>query len=178
VNRSAIMLAAVALVLAPIATGCATGDDAATKVQGRSGDGIAIEVEGMLIDNATIVAGNPGSGKAAFLGTLYNPTSNEDALISIKAGDSQAELLPEPIPVAGMSAAKVMAGTDQQALFSDFEVPPGAYTDLTLVFESAASAQFEALVVAPYGAYVTAAPEGTDEVVKKVEEHSGGHGGE
>ena len=142
-NRSAIMLTAAALLLAPIATGCATGDDAATKVQGRSGDGINIEVEGMLIDNATIVAGNPGSGKAAFLGTLYNPTNNEDALVSIKAGDSQAELLPEPIPVAGLSAAKVMAGTDQQALFSDFEVPPGAYTELTLVFESAASAQFE-----------------------------------
>ena len=176
-NRSAIMLAAAALVVAPIATGCAAGNDAATKVQGRSGDGINIQVEGMLIDNATIVAGNPDSGEAAFLGTLYNPTNDEDALVSVTAGESQAELLPEPIPVKGLSAAKVMAGTDQQALFSDFAAQPGQYVELTMSFESAAVAQFEALVVAPYGPYVAAAPEGTDEVFKEIDENAG-HGGE
>ena len=177
-KRPAILLATAVLLFAPITAGCGSGNDAATKVQGRSGGGINIGVEGMVIDNATIVVGNPGSGEAAFLGTLYNPTDSEDELLSITAGESKAELSPETIAVAGSGAAMIMAGTDQQALFSGFDVQPGQYTKVTMVFKTAASADFEALVVAPYGPYVEAAPEGTDQVVKEIEKRSEGEGGE
>lgn len=155
-------IAALSLVLlAPLVAGCHSGMDAATGQQGATGNGIEVSTDGMQIDNATIVAGDEGSQKAAFLGTLYNPTDTPDELIAIGAADGQAKLLPNPIPLPARQAVSVQTGTDAEAQFSGVELAAGTYVPVTMVFRSAGQAEFSALVVPPYGFYSDAAPAGT-----------------
>ncbi|MAT60578.1 MAG: hypothetical protein CMH41_02795 [Micrococcales bacterium] len=180
VKRSVTLFAGLALMM-PLISGCYAGQDAETKLQTRSGNGYQVSAEGMLIDNATIVAGNKGSNEAAFLGTLYNPTYEPDELLSITATDSEVTLTPEPLELPALGAVTLRSGTETQAALADFEASPGQYVNVTFTFRSAARTEVPVLVVAPYGEYVDAAPEGTDEALKEiiiVEEGSEGSEGE
>ena len=180
VKRSVTLFAGLALMM-PLISGCYAGQDAETKLQTRSGNGYQVSAEGMLIDNATIVAGNKGSNEAAFLGTLYNPTYEPDELLSITATDSEVTLTPEPLELPALGAVTLRSGTENQAALADFEASPGQYVNVTFTFRSAARTEVPVLVVAPYGEYVDAAPEGTDEALKEiiiVEEGSEGSEGE
>ena len=166
-KRSVMFLAGVVLMM-PVLAGCYAGQDAETKVQTRSGNGVNTEIEGMLIDNATIVAGNKGSNAAAFLGTFYNPTYEPDELLSIAAADGTVSLTPEPVDLPALGAVTLKSGTENQAEFTEFQANAGEYVDVTFTFKSAARAEIPILVVAPYGEYLDAAPEGTEEEVKEV----------
>ena len=162
---SSLGLAALAL---PLVSGCYIGPDAATQTQGNSGNGTSVAVSGMKVDNATIVAGDPDSGKASFLATLYNPTDQEDELVSLSAGEGEATLLPEPVKIPPMATVTIQTGKDAQANFDGLEAQPGQYADVSLTFRSAGQADFPSLVVPPYGYYSDAAPEGTEELPEKV----------
>ena len=177
-KRSVTFLAGVVLMI-PVLTGCYAGQNAETKIQTRSGNGVTTENEGMLIDNATIVAGNKGSSAASFLGTFYNPTYEPDELLSITAADGSVALTPEPVDLPALGAVTLRSGTENQAELSEFQANPGEYVDVTFTFKSAARAEIPVLVVAPYGEYLDAAPEGTEEEVKEViVVEEGGEGGE
>lgn len=147
--------------LVPAVAGCHSGMNTDTTVQGASGDGVQVETPGVQIDNATIVAGEVGSQKAAFLGTVYNTTSTPDELVAIGAGDGQAKLLPDPIPLPPRQTVTVQTGKQAQAQFTGVELTAGTYVPVTMVFRSAGQAAFSALVVPPAGFYSEAAPEGT-----------------
>ncbi len=166
-KRSVTFLAGVVLLM-PVLAGCYAGQDAETKVQTRSGNGYYIASENMLIDNATLVAGNEGSNQAAFLGTLYNPTYEPDELLSITTTDGKVTLAPDPLALPALDAVTLRSGTEYQADFSDFQGEPGQYVDVTFTFKSAERIEIPVLVVAPYGEYVDAAPEGTEEEVKEI----------
>ena len=167
-KRSVIKAAGITALVVPLLSGCYIGKDAATQTQRNSGNGTSVVVPGMTIDNATIVAGNPESGKGAFLGTLYNTTDQPDALIAISTDGGEAKLLPDPVPVPAMAAVAISSTSEAKADFQGLTERPGQYAPLTLTFRNAGEAEFSSLVVPPYGYYLEAAPEGTEEIEKVI----------
>lgn len=150
-----------AAVMVPGLAGCWSGNDAATTVQTASGDGTQVDGTDITIDSAVIVAGDPGSGKAAFLGTVYNPTKTIDAVTSITAGGVKAKLTPELVEVKPLQATAIQTGKTATADFLGFEAEAGTYVDVVMTFQTAGQKAFSALVVPPSGFYAEAAPEGT-----------------
>lgn len=159
-----------AAVMVPGLAGCWSGLNAATNQQSASGDGTQVDGTDITIDSATIVAGDPGSGKAAFLGTVFNPTREPDAVTRIVAGGVEAKLTPEAVEVLPLQAASIQTGKDAQADFLGFEAPAGTYVDVVVTFQNAGQATFSALVVPPSGFYAEAAPEGTKPIPENVNE--------
>jgi hypothetical protein len=150
----------------PVLAGCHAGKDAPTLQQGSSGNGAEVSRSDIQIDNATLVAGNPGSKRAAFLGTVYNPTDAPDALLSIAAGSAPAKLLPEPIPLPARQAVPIQTAKAAQAGFVGLEGEPGQYVTVTMTFQRAGEAVFRALIVPPSGYYAEAAPVGTSPLLE------------
>lgn len=150
-----------AAVMVPGLAGCWSGLNAATTVQTASGDGTQVDGTDITIDSAVIVAGDPGSGKAAFLGTVYNPTKAPDAVTSITADGIRAKLTPELVEVKPLQATAIQTGKTATADFVGFEAKAGTYVDIVMTFETAGQQSFSALVVPPSGFYAEAAPEGT-----------------
>lgn len=173
----------IAVLMVPGLSGCWSGFNAATTVQSASGDGTQVDSPDITIDSATIVAGDPGSGKAAFLGTVFNPTKEPDEVVSITAAGVRAELEPDPIEVMPLKSVAIQNGKTGTATepaaaanFLAFEAKTGTYVDVVMTFRTAAEQRFTALVVPPSGFYAEAAPEGTTPIPLKVNEET--HGGE
>ncbi len=164
-----------AAVMLPGLAGCWSGPDAATTTQPASGDGTQVDSADITLDSATIVAGDPGSGKAAFLGTVYNPTHEPDQVLSITADGVRAKLTPEAIDVRPLGAVAIQTGKESTpsepaaaADFLGFQGKTGTYVDVEVTFRTAGEQSFTALVVPPSGFYATAAPEGTLPIPEKV----------
>ncbi len=165
-----------AAVMVPGLAGCWSGLNAATTVQSASGDGTQVDSADITIDSAVLVAGDPGSGKAAFLGTVFNPTKLPDAVTSITAGGVEAKLTPEAIEVKPLQATVIQTGKTATADFLAFEAAAGTYVDVTMTFQTAGQQTFSALVVPPSGFYAEAAPEGTKPIPVKMGEEGGTDG--
>ncbi len=170
VKRSRLAAIGIAALMIPGVAGCWSGNSAATTVQSASGDGTQVDTPDITIDSATLVAGEPGSGKAAFLATVYNPTQTPDELVSITAGGVEAKLTPSPVPVPNTTAISIQTGKDVQADFAGLEAETGTYVDVTMMFANAGEQTFTALLVPPSGFYASAAPEGTTPLPPKVKE--------
>ena len=177
----------IAVLMVPGLSGCWSGFNAATTVQSASGDGTQVDAEGITIDSATIVAGDPGSGKAAFLATVFNPTRQPDEVLAITADGVRAEISPSPIEVLPLKSVAIQNGKTgtvtepaASANFLAFEAKTGTYVDVVMTFRTAAEQRFTALVVPPSGFYAEAAPDGTTPIPLKVndEVHGGETGGE
>ena len=160
----------IAALMIPGVTGCWSGNNAATTVQSASGDGTQVDATDITVDSATLVAGEAGSGKAAFLGTVYNPTQSPDELVSITAGGVEAKLTPSPLPIPALGAVAIQTGKTAQADFSGLEAETGTYVDVTMTFANAGEQTFTALLVPPAGFYASAAPEGTTPLPPKVKQ--------
>ncbi len=167
-KRSRLVALGLAAVMVPGLAGCWSGNDAATTVQSASGDGTQVDANDITIDSATIVAGDPDSGKAAFLATVYNPTKVPDEVVAITADGVAAKLAPEPLAVPALQAVSIQTGKPATADFVAFEGQPGTYVDVVMTFKTAAEQRFTALVVPPSGFYAEAAPEGTTPIPVKV----------
>jgi len=168
VKRSRLVALGLTALLVPGLAGCWSGNQAATTMQSASGDGTQITTTDITIDSATIVAGDPGSGKAAFLGTVYNPTDKEDALLSVVADGVQAKLTPEPVPVRAQEAVPIQTGRPVTADLAGMTAAAGEYVEVSMTFQNAGKRTFSALVVPPSGFYAEAAPEGTTPIPVKV----------
>ncbi|MFN8126504.1 MAG: hypothetical protein U0R64_08380 [Candidatus Nanopelagicales bacterium] len=184
-KRSRLAAVGLAALMIPGLAGCWSGNNAATTMQTASGDGVQVKAQGISIDDATLVAGEAGSGKVAFLGTVYNPTETPDELVSITAGGVEAKLTPSPVPIPALASVAIQTGKAAQADFVGMDAKTGTYVDVTMVFANAGTQTFSALLVPPAGFYAGAAPEGTTpllpKVNQKIEEHEGavaGEGGE
>lgn len=169
-----------AAVMVPGLSGCWSGLNAATTVQSASGDGTQVDASDITIDSATLVAGDPGSGKAAFLATVYNPTRVPDEVTSITAGGVAAKLTPEVFEVPPLQAVAIQSGKKSElgepvaaAEFEGLEAPAGTYVDVVMTFKTAGQQSFTALVVPPSGFYASAAPEGTTPIPVKVNQDTG-----
>lgn len=177
-KRSRLVAVGLTAVLLPGLAGCWSGPQAATTVQSASGDGTQVTTADITIDSATIVAGDPGSGKAAFLGTVFNPTDTEDELLSIVAGGVTAKMTPEPVPVRSLEAVPIQTGRPVSADFAGLTAAAGEYVEVSMTFRNAGEQTFTALIVPPSGFYVEAAPEGTTPVPVKTNNDTRLHGSE
>jgi hypothetical protein len=169
-----------AAVMVPGLSGCWSGNNAATTTQSASGDGTQVTAADISIDSATLVAGDPKSGKAAFLGTVFNPTLVEDEVTSITAGGVTAKMSPDPIVVPPQKAVAIQSGKASAATeaaasaeFATLDAPAGTYVDVVMTFKTAGEQTFPALIVPPSGFYASAAPEGTTPIPVKVNVDTG-----
>ena len=156
-GQSRLKSAAVVLGLsAPLLlAGCVTEE---TQLQNNGTD--VYDPSGLMsLLNATIVAGNPDSGKAAFLGTFLNSAQETDQVESITANGVEADMTEIQL-VDGLATA-VQTGRETTAEFSDFNVTRSSYVPVTVRYKNAAEMNFQALVVPPGGYYFEAAPAGT-----------------
>ena len=155
--RSIVGLAAAALAI-PALAGC-TGE-----VIDTTNIGVDFVEQDIRVENATIVAGDKDSGKAAFLGTVFNTSAGDDEIISITAADLPAALEPSPVVIPAGQNATIQTGREVTADFTDFTANAGSYVPVSIKFKNAGEANLDVLVVAPMGYYATAAPEGTTPV--------------
>lgn len=169
-KRTRLAAVAIAALMVPGVAGCWSGNNAATTVQSASGDGTQVDGSDITIDSATLVAGDAGSGKAAFLATVYNPTTTPDELVSITADGVEAKLTPSPLPIPPLGAVAIQTGKTAQADFAGLEAETGTYVDVTMVFANAGEQTFTALLVPPAGFYAPAAPEGTRPLLPRVKQ--------
>jgi hypothetical protein len=135
-----------------------------------SGNGTQYIETDVRIENATIVAGNPESGEAAFLGTVFNTSATDDEVLSITAGDVDSELRPSPVEIPSEQNVVIQTGREVTANFKDFTANAGTYVSVSIKFKNAGEASFQSLVVPPVGFYSEAAPEGTKEIESTPEE--------
>lgn len=154
--RRVLGIAAVALAL-PAFAGCSV------ESVDPSGNGTEVIAEGVRIENATIVGGDEGSGKAAFLGSVFNTSDEVDKIVSIKAGGVEASVKPGSAEIKPGEGVTIQTGSDVTADFSGFTANEGTYVPVVITLENAGETSFESLVVAPFGFYLKAAPEGTKE---------------
>jgi hypothetical protein len=169
-----------AAVMVPGLSGCWSGNNAATTTQSASGDGTQITAADITIDSATLVAGDPKSGKAAFLGTVFNPTMVEDEVTSITAGGVTAKMSPDPIVIPPQQAVAIQSGkvgdaeeSAASAEFASLDAAAGTYVDIVMTFKTAGEQTFSALIVPPSGFYASAAPAGTTPIPVKVNVDTG-----
>lgn len=128
-----------------------------------SGNGTQVIQEGIRIENATIVGGDEGSGKAAFLGTIFNTSDADEQIVSITADGQEASLKPASVDIEAADNVMIQTGKDTTADFSGLTANEGTYVEVTVKFKNAGEAKFQSLVVPPVGFYADAAPAGTSE---------------
>jgi hypothetical protein len=146
---------AVAVVLPAALVACTTESTQTTNT------GTRVVESNYQIENATIVAGNPGSGKASFLGTVVNLTGEEDEILGITSDGMAAKIVPDKVVVEGNGSVKIQTGTGMTADFEGFTAETGTWVSVSVVFRQAGLSSFEVMVVPPIGYYNEAAPEGT-----------------
>ncbi|MCH9814825.1 MAG: hypothetical protein K0U64_00050 [Actinomycetia bacterium] len=133
----------------------------ATESTQTTNTGTRVVESNYQIENATIVAGNPGSGKASFLGTVVNLSGEEDEILGISSDGIEATVDPDKVVVEPKGSVKIQTGTEVTANFADFTADTGTWVPVSIVFRKAGLSNFEVLVVPPIGYYEEAAPEGT-----------------
>ena len=133
----------------------------ATESTQTTNTGTRVVESNYQIENATIVAGNPDSGKASFLGTVVNMSDEEDEILGISSDGIEATVDPDKVVVEPKGSVKFQTGSDITANFADFTAETGTWVPVSVVFRKAGLSNFEVLVVPPIGYYEEAAPEGT-----------------
>jgi len=148
----AALLGAAALLL----SGCATGFDAATNVQGNSGNGRSIDVGSIQIRNATVVVDPADTSRATVLMTVINTDdATDDALNGVASEKAVAVegVIDVPLPHKGV----VNVGFESEyrlVLTSNADgLTPGTYVNLSFNFASGQSAPMSLLINEKSGAY-------------------------
>lgn len=160
VRRTAVAIAAVALV--PALGGCWTGLQAATTLQGPSGDGGHATIGSVDVRQAVLVATNPVTGTETISAAVINNGNSDDVLQSIVVGNGSAST---SLPTAGLSLAAGGAiafgwnGGPSVGVYG-LKAPISSFVQLTFVFRDAGTTSVQALVVPATGYYsaVTPAP--------------------
>ncbi len=169
-RRSAAVLAALALSLAPVTAGCAAGFDAVTGQPFAPGDGLIGQVGDLVVNNVIVVGDEQGQG--VVLLTVSNRGSEPDTLQAVELpGGAQATLPPQTqIPVRGSLS---LQGEDEVIRVTGLEQAPGQAVDVRLVFANAGELVLTTVVV-PSGGYYRTYFEGNIEGATGIEDAPAG----
>ncbi|MFM1906067.1 MAG: hypothetical protein RIT32_863 [Actinomycetota bacterium] len=129
-----------------LTTGCATGFDAATQLQGPTGNGRYLTIGDLSVQNLTVVA---GESNAALLMKIFNDTVTADRLVDLSI-NNQSVLSDVAVP----ANTKVAYGnTTNPALTFPATITPGGYVPIKMQFERAGIYEATVLVVPPTNQY-------------------------
>lgn len=163
----------VALLLSGALAGCSQGVNANTTIQDETGNGIAIEAGPIKVASATIVAGDPGSGRGSVSAVVVNRSLEPETLDAIEVDGVAATLSPSSVTIEPNRSILVATNGDVTAEV-DLEVEAGEFVELQLEFSESGYAVEQALVVPPVGYYLDYAPAGTTGETES-EDEAGGH---
>jgi hypothetical protein len=155
-----IHLLPVAVLLSGALAGCAQGTNANTTIQDETGNGIVIEVGGMTVASATVVAGDEGADRGAISAVVVNGSGEEETLEAVVVDGATAELTPGPVAIEPGASVQISSVGEVQAEF-DLDAPAGEFVDAQFVFSASGIGAERVLVVPPVGYYEQYAPGGT-----------------
>lgn len=148
----AAFLSAAVLVL----SGCATGFDAATTVQGNSGNGRSMDVGALQIRNATIVVDPADTTRATVLMTIINTDETlDDVLDGVAAAKTVGVVGEVNIPVPNKEVVNVGFESEYRIVLTGVNggLEPGTFVNLSFMFASGQSAPMSLLVNEKSGFY-------------------------
>lgn len=137
-------------------SGCATGFDAATSVQGDSGNGRSVDVGALQIRNATLVVDPTDTSRATILMTVINTDDAADDLLNGVAVEESVGLVGGvDIPLPHKEVVNVGFESDYRiVLTSETDgLTPGTYVNLSFNFASGQSAPMSLLINEKSGFY-------------------------
>jgi hypothetical protein len=169
VTRSrAAAVAAIALLVVPLASGCYQSLDNTVSVMGPTGNGVELDVGPIQVKNVTLVAGSGGRA-ASLVFTAVNPGDTADALTTVTVAGTNATISTAPLVVPPGGAVAVGGDSKNQVAVTGLTVPAGSYTDVKMSFRVAGSASRQVLVVPGEGYYADYAPGGASATVEATE---------
>lgn len=153
--RTGLLIGGLALLTAPLLSGCFNGFGATTTMQAsmNSGDGTQAQVGDIRIENATVVRGPEGSKTGTLIVTLVNTGATPDRLIGATIGGKAAYITPNTGEL--ILNRSVNYGYDGASWINSYELdaPQSSYVPVQLAFENAGTVALSALTVAPEGIY-------------------------
>ena len=170
-RRSAALLAALALSLAPVTAGCAAGFDAVTGQPFAPGDGLIGTVGDLTINNVVVVGDDQGQG--IVLLTATNRGTEPDTLESVELPGGAEVTLPQETDIAFRESLSLQGGQDEVIRVTGLEQQPGQAVDVRLVFTRAGELTLTTVVV-PSGGYYRAYFEGNGEGATGIEDEPRG----
>lgn len=148
----AVLLSAGALLL----SGCAAGFNAATTVQGNSGNGRSIDVGAIQIRNATVVVDLADTSRATVLMTVINTDQAiDDILNGVAVAESVGVADDVNIPLPNKKVVNVGFESEYRIILTstDGVLEPGTYVNLSFIFASGQSAPMSLLINERSGIY-------------------------
>lgn len=141
--------------LTPLLGGCWQGQSAGTTLQAQqpSGNGAAVSLGEIRIENATIVKSETGNA-ASLVTSLFNSGLEDDTLVAVEIDGIPATVTPAGTIVPRGGAAGVnygYDGTNSITFTTDAEL--STYVPVLMQFRIAGVAEFKALVVPKAGYY-------------------------
>lgn len=158
--RTGLLLGGLALLTAPLLSGCFSGFGATTTMQAsmNSGNGTQAQVGGIRIEGATLVRGAEGSKTGTLIVTLVNTEAAPDRLIGVTIGGVPAYVTPGTGELVMNNALNY--GYDGDAWINTYtlEAAPSSYVPVQMQFENAGTVDFTVLTVPATGIYEGIAP--------------------
>ncbi|UGQ14891.1 hypothetical protein LO772_15720 [Yinghuangia sp. ASG 101] len=160
VRRGAVA-ATLALALAPLASACSSGTDAATNQ--LKPDTPHTKVGTVRVQNLTLVTGDEGTDLVSLGGAFVNEGSRPETLtkVTLEGAPAPAELHSAagdgPITIPAGGAVYLTGGADK-AVFGNTQVKHGAYVRITLSFATVGETTLGVPVHDPEGYYAPLKP--------------------
>lgn len=154
--RKNIAVAAFLSAAALLISGCAAGFDAATTVQGNSGNGRDADVGAIQIRNATIVVDPADLTRATVVMTILNTDDSvDDVLDGVAAAKSVGVDGEVNIPLPHKDVVNVGFESEYRIVLTSVSgaLEPGVFVDLSFMFASGQSAPMSLLVNEKAGFY-------------------------
>lgn len=173
-SRTTAALAVAVLSVLP-AAGCYQGADNTVNTQGPTGNGTdfglpadAGDLQTLLVQDATIVAGTGNSRAASVVFTIVNEGEVAEALRAVRVGTTSATIRTAPITIPSGGAVQVGGPSEHQVVVTGLDVPAGSYAELAMEFKEAGTATAKVAVVPAVGYYADWGPRAAAEQVAGV----------
>lgn len=160
-TRTAALLVSVPLLVAPLTlAGCFNGPGATTTMQSgqATGNGVQAQAGLVRIENATLVTGPEGSSSATLMMRIVNQGPESDRLLAATIGGVRATITGESVDLPPGTSIPFAYESDLYVNSYEFDAPPSAFVDVTLIFEKAGDATMQVLTVPPMSFYEGIAP--------------------
>ena len=158
-RRLSVALAAIGLWLLSLSlTGCYNGQGAATNVQATqpSGNGNALEVGQITVDNATAVQDE--AGNATVLMRITNQGTESDTLVAAVLGGQQATITADSVEIGPGESISFAWDAVHFVSLVGLNAPISSYVPFGLQFANAGVTESDIMVVPPTGIYSDITP--------------------
>jgi hypothetical protein len=151
-SRATAALAACVVAVLPTA-GCYQGFDETVNSQPPTGNGTALVVGDLKVQDTTIVASPTDSGRAALVLTVINEGETDDALTGVRVAGTSATIRTAPLAVRSGQVVQVGGESEHQIIVTGLGTPAGSYAEVEMTFRNAGSTVTDVAIVPAVGYY-------------------------